>query len=55
MGNKVGTFKKSEDKPDEKNYYRPQLIMYGNIRETTQNVGTMGMNDMGGGNDKTGF
>lgn len=50
------TFKLSEDKPTGKDYHRPQLVMYGSIREITQrNGGTMGMNDGGAGPDKTGF
>jgi len=52
----TATPKSSEDKPTGKDYHRPQLTMYGNIREITQaNGGTMGMNDGGGGVDKTGF
>jgi hypothetical protein len=52
----AGTLKSSDDKPIGKDYHRPQLIMYGSIREITQrNGGTMGMNDGGGGPDKTGF
>lgn len=45
------------DGPDrqKKPYSRPKLISYGNIREVTKNLGgTIGMNDGGGGNDKTG-
>lgn len=39
-----------------KSYHSPELTSYGNIREITQNAGgTMGMNDGGGGNDKTGL
>lgn len=37
-------------------YHSPELLTYGDIREITQrNGGTMGMNDGGAGNDKTGF
>lgn len=37
------------------NYTTPKLVQYGNIREITGNMGgTVGMNDGGGGNDKTG-
>ncbi|HEX5734932.1 MAG TPA: hypothetical protein VF131_19030 [Blastocatellia bacterium] len=37
-------------------YQPPQLIFYGVITEITQrDGGTMGMNDGGAGNDKTGF
>ena len=38
-----------------KNYSTPKLIHYGNIREITKALGgTLGMNDGGGGKDKTG-
>ena len=38
-----------------KNYATPQLVHYGNMREITRNLGgTVGKNDGGGGNDKTG-
>ena len=38
-----------------KNYTTPQLVDYGNIREITRALGgTLGKNDGGGGNDKTG-
>ena len=45
------------DRPDrsKKPYMKPTLIIYGNIREVTKNLGgTVGKNDGGGGNDKTG-
>jgi len=52
----AGTLKSSEDKPTEKDYRSPQLTTYGDIREVTRaSGGTMGMNDGGAGNDKTGF
>ena len=38
-----------------KNYATPELVHYGNIREITRALGgTVGKNDGGGGNDKTG-
>lgn len=38
-----------------KPYSTPELVHYGNIREITKNLGgTVGKNDGGGGNDKTG-
>jgi hypothetical protein len=46
-------------KPDKteqprKPYTPPKLVQYGDIREITQNLGgTSGMNDGGGGKDKT--
>lgn len=37
-----------------KSYLTPKLVQYGNIREITRALGgTMGMNDGGGGKDKT--
>ena len=45
------------DRPDrsKRPYKKPTLITYGNIREVTKNLGgTVGKNDGGGGNDKTG-
>lgn len=39
-----------------KPYTTPELVHYGNIREITKALGgTVGKNDGGGGNDKTGF
>ncbi len=38
-----------------KPYSTPRLVQYGDIREITRNLGgTLGMNDGGGGKDKTG-
>ena len=43
-------------KPSKKPYHRPQLSSYGQIRDITKVLGgTVGKNDGGGGNDKTGF
>lgn len=39
-----------------KAYSAPKLYVYGDIREFTKTLGgTVGKNDGGGGNDKTGF
>ena len=50
---------KSEMKSDSNRrtpYQAPRLKVYGNLREITLAAGgTQGMNDGGGGNDKTGF
>jgi hypothetical protein len=35
--------------PDKKHYHKPQVIVYGNIREITRNVGPKGASDNGGG------
>ena len=38
-----------------KPYTKPELVSYGDIRELTKTTGgVVGMNDGGGGNDKTG-
>ena len=45
----------SESRKILKKYHPPQLTVYGDIRELTQASGGMtGMNDGGGGPDKTG-
>jgi hypothetical protein len=39
-----------------KPYSKPELVMLGNLAALTKALGgTRGANDMGGGNDKTGF
>ena len=35
--------------PDKKSYHRPEVIVYGNIREITRNTGPKGNPDNGGG------
>ena len=48
--------KKDADVQQKQPYQSPRLIFYGDITEITKNAGgTMGMNDGGGGIDKTGF
>lgn len=43
-------------RPPKKPYNRPQFSSYGQIRDITKTLGgTVGKNDGGGGNDKTGF
>jgi hypothetical protein len=32
-----------------KPYHKPEVIIYGNIREITGNIGSMGVDDGGGG------
>ena len=41
----------SPDKQDEnkKLYHKPELVVYGNIRDITRNVGSKGNEDGGGG------
>jgi hypothetical protein len=42
--------------PQKRPYAPPRLVTYGGLRELTlRSGGTMGMNDGGAGNDKTGF
>ena len=48
--------KKGDEFQQGQPYESPRLIFYGDITEITKNAGgTMGMNDGGAGNDKTGF
>jgi hypothetical protein len=35
--------------PDKKPYHKPEVIVYGNIREITRNIGSKGALDGGGG------
>jgi len=47
--------KTDQTEQPKKHYATPRLVHYGNIREITRNTGgTLGKNDGGGGNDKTG-
>jgi hypothetical protein len=47
--------KLNQDRAAKKAYHRPNFVSYGNIREITQAVDTVGMMDSGGstGMDKT--
>ena len=48
--------KQDAEGQQKQSYESPRLIFYGDITEITKNAGgTMGMNDGGGGIDKTGF
>ena len=48
--------KKESEAQQKQPYQSPRLIFCGDITEITKNAGgTMGMNDGGGGVDKTGF
>lgn len=38
-----------EQAATKKPYHKPELLVYGNIREITQNVGPKGADDNGGG------
>lgn len=49
MTDKKGDHHSSKEEPIKATYRTPQLYTYGAVRELTQVVGTMGMNDMGGG------
>ena len=56
MTAKSKTASSDRTRPPKKPYNHPQLSNYGQIRDITKNLGgTVGMNDGGGGNDKTGF
>ena len=41
--------KHTDDKIAKKPYHKPELVVYGNIRELTRNVGTKGPKDGGTG------
>jgi hypothetical protein len=48
--------KKGGELQQKQTYESPRLIFYGDITEITESSGgTKGMNDGGGGKDKTGF
>ncbi len=38
-----------KNEEDRKPYHKPELVVYGNIREITRNVGSKGNSDSGGG------
>lgn len=39
----------TQEKETKKPYHKPAVIVYGNIREVTRNLGPKGNNDGGGG------
>lgn len=44
----------NDSDPHKQPYHTPELVTYGDVREITKNAGGMtGMNDGGGGPDKT--
>lgn len=49
MARNPETDKPSNPEQIKKPYHRPEVVVYGNIREITRNVGPKGANDGGGG------
>ena len=49
MERKSETALQSQDHEKKKPYHKPEVIVYGNIREITRNVGSKGNLDGGGG------
>jgi len=49
MGRKPETNELAKERELKKPYHRPEVIVYGNIREITRNVGPKGLDDNGGG------
>lgn len=49
MERKPATDGKGNEQETRKSYHKPEVIVYGNIREITRNVGPKGNLDGGGG------
>ena len=49
MERKLETSEQGNDQETRKPYHKPEVIVYGNIREITRNVGPKGAEDGGGG------
>jgi hypothetical protein len=49
MARKPVTDQPRDPDQSKKPYHKPQVIVYGNIREITRNVGPKGASDNGGG------
>jgi len=49
MGPKPETNELAKEQELKKPYHRPEVIVYGNIREITRNIGSKGNLDGGGG------
>lgn len=49
MQSKPNTESPEQQAETKKPYHKPELLVYGNIREVTQNVGSKGNLDGGGG------
>jgi hypothetical protein len=53
MSNDLNTPRNDDAQPLVKPYHKPELIVYGDIREITKNVGTTSQKNDGGGGGKT--
>jgi hypothetical protein len=49
MERKPETVEQANEQKTRKAYHKPEVIVYGNIREITRNVGPKGVSDNGGG------
>jgi hypothetical protein len=49
MERKLETSEQGNDQETRKPYHKPAVIVYGNIREITRNIGPKGAEDGGGG------
>lgn len=49
MQQRPNTESPEEQAETKKPYHKPELLVYGNIREVTRNVGPKGADDNGGG------
>ena len=49
MEQKLERNEQGNDQESRKSYHKPEIIVYGNIREITRNVGSKGNLDGGGG------
>jgi hypothetical protein len=49
MERPLETIEQSKEQPLKKPYHKPEVIVYGNIREITRNAGPKGDLDGGGG------
>ena len=49
MERKLETEAQTNQQETRKPYHKPEVIVYGNIREITRNVGPKGVDDGGGG------
>ena len=49
MERKPRTEGQPQDQEPKKPYHKPEVIVYGNIREVTRNIGSKGALDGGGG------
>jgi hypothetical protein len=49
MERKLDSDRSNKQEEIKKSYHKPEVLIYGNIREITKNIGPMGNTDGGGG------